>query len=281
LIRLPSFAAILAALVLAPVAPYAAPAVPDDTPADPAGAPSVEPAPAVPERPKGNIEGRASLGHRQRVVGATVFVVAADEEAPDVYLTATDEDGEFRVEGLRNDDYRVLIRRDGLGSVYKERVTVRYPFRAVVEVLMKPGEESAVWTELVSEVEAAEGRTVRLDGEVRHRQDLHVIGDVELRLVRTDSAEDPRSLRSGPTGRFAFEDLTVGSWRLEVRGAGFLPLRATLPLRRDNRLNVRLVEQPVDYKPSPWELMPTEEPIPPAGMETDGQSADPAPRTAK
>jgi hypothetical protein len=46
-----------------------------------------------------------------------------------------------------------------------------------------------------------------------------------------------------------------------------LPIRTWIYLVGDQALDVRLVLQPAAYEPSPLELMPIEDPIPPVGME--------------
>ena len=77
--------------------------------------------------------------------------------------------------------------------------------------------------------------------------------------------QDPRSLRTEPSGTFEMVDLMPGEWRLEVMGVGFLPLRQVVQLRENTELTIFLVRQPAGYDPSPLELMPPEQPIPPEG----------------
>ena len=67
-------------------------------------------------------------------------------------------------------------------------------------------------------------------------------------------------------GSFAIDELPAGGWRLEARGVGFLPLRTTLDFVDDSEVEVWMVMQPASYMPSPLDLMPEEEPLPPTGL---------------
>jgi hypothetical protein len=89
-------------------------------------------------------------------------------------------------------------------------------------------------------------------------------------MQRVDGTDEPRSTLSRADGSFAVEDLSPGAWRLEILGAGYLPIRVALDLDVDSRLTALLVPQPMNYTPAPEDLLPPEEPIPPK---------DPAPPT--
>ena len=78
-----------------------------------------------------------------------------------------------------------------------------------------------------------------------------------------DESEDPRSTLTSPDGSFEVPDLTTGSWRIEVLGAGFLSARVTVDLTEDARLAAVLVQQPANYVAPALDLIPLEEPIPP------------------
>jgi len=88
-------------------------------------------------------------------------------------------------------------------------------------------------------------------------------------MQRADGKAEPRSTLSGPDGTFAIEGLSPGTWKIEVLGAGYLPIRVPLDLQADARVTATLVPQPMNYAPAPEDLLPPEEPIPPK---------DPAPR---
>ena len=53
---------------------------------------------------------------------------------------------------------------------------------------------------------------------------------------------------------------------MTIVGVGMLPIRTWIYLAGEHALDIRLVLQPAAYEPSPLELMPIEDPIPPAGM---------------
>ena len=84
-----------------------------------------------------------------------------------------------------------------------------------------------------------------------------------MRLIRADGSEDPRQAVTTAQGQFAFDELTSGSWNLEMHGAGLLPVRTPLVLSEPTTIAAVLVLQPADYPPVIEDLMPNEEPIPP------------------
>ncbi len=148
----------------------------------------------------------------------------------------------------------------------KDRIAVRFPFRAVVEIAMSPGSGG---TAPPDEALPASAGSVVLSGEIREREG-GPMPEVRLRLVRVDGSLDPRSLRTGPDGRFEFADLPAGVWRLDIQGVGFLPMRQPLNLGRDTEASITMVRQPAQYEPSPLELMPPEQPVPPADFDGPG-----------
>ena len=208
------------------------------------------------------LQGRAAVGRRNEVVGATVLVHAR-EDASRVYLTSSGESGAFVVDGLPDGEYRVRVARTGLSPVTKDRVSVRFPFRAVVEVTMQPGTDGTALAGSASHTVTDE--RIAVQGQVRG-QDGEPMPEVRVRLVRIDGRVDPRSLRTGNDGRFAFPDLPAGEWRLGIQGVGFLSKRQPIDLSSDTELSVTLVRQPAHYEPSPLELMPPEQPVPPEGF---------------
>jgi hypothetical protein len=99
------------------------------------------------------------------------------------------------------------------------------------------------------------------------------VGELRLRLVRQDGNEDPRTVRSLADGSFDLSGFSSGVWRVEISGVGFLTQRMAIDLKGETSLTVLVVRQPPDYDPTPWDLMPSEQPIPPAGFldETAGK----------
>ena len=61
------------------------------------------------------LQGAALLGRNRHVVGATVLIRRSDETSR-FFVTASDSKGRFRVDGLPDGDYRVEVRREGLGQ---------------------------------------------------------------------------------------------------------------------------------------------------------------------
>jgi hypothetical protein len=196
-------------------------------------------------------------------VGATVLVQARENPSR-LYLTSSGEGGSFQVDGLPDGQYRVRVARAGLSPVTKEGIAVRFPFRAVVEVTMRPGRDDTAPAEPAPA--AGSGDRLALRGQVREREG-GAMPEVRLRLARIDGRFDPRSLRTGPEGGFEIPDLPSGKWRLDIQGVGFLPMRQPIDLERDTELSVVMVRQPAQYEPSPLELMPPEQPVPPEGFD--------------
>ena len=89
----------------------------------------------------------------------------------------------------------------------------------------------------------------------------------------------PIVTRTGDDGSFEVPELPTGPWRLETRIVGFLPVRVGMDFRQDTQLSVSMVAQPAGYDPSPLELMPLEEPIPPKRFRSPGPT--PAPDEAE
>jgi hypothetical protein len=212
------------------------------------------------------LQGTASLGRNRTVTGATVLVRPRAESSR-VYVTATDERGRFVLAGLADGEYAVAVWREGLQPVSKAAVAVKYPFRAVVEVLMKPleGSASPVPTPAADAAGSAVGPAIHLHGEVRDR-DGEPIEDVVVRFTHREARADPRTVRTDVEGAFEI-DLPAGAWHLLASGIGFLPLRAALAIEADTELVVSMIRQPADHDPAPLDLMPVEEPIPPEGLE--------------
>jgi hypothetical protein len=209
----------------------------------------------------GRLQGSASLGRNRGVVGATVVVRPAGEGGH-LRVTASDARGQFRVDGLLDGDYRVELRREGLATVVKEGVGLRFPARAVIEVLMQPAAAPPESRAAPSSAAVSGTAQVVVTGTVTAR-DGGTLADVPVRLVRPDGLADPWVARSGEDGSFALGPLSPGTWRFEARVVGFLPIRTPLDLGMDTRLDVSMVRQPAGYDPTPLELMPPERPVPP------------------
>lgn len=208
---------------------------------------------------RSRLQGTALDGPRRGVAGVQVLVRPEGRSGP-IWLTATDRDGRFKLEGLSDGEYRVDFYRDGYEAISKERVQVRFPFRAVVEQpLTRNARERTRWIPAgpppASDGDDADvsGTVLGPDGEPRP--------EVRVRWVRADGTRDPRTLSTDDEGRFVADGLAPGDWRLEVNGLGFLPLRAPVRIGGDRvSVTVALTAQPPDYTPTALDLLPTEEP---------------------
>jgi hypothetical protein len=214
------------------------------------------------------LQGKASLGRNRQVVGATVLVQRQDE-ASRLFVTVSDSRGSFRIDDLPDGDYRVEVRREGLAPIVKRDIGLRFPFRAVVELIMEPvGTPSADDSPAPDPAGSSDAREfVSVAGTVVERGG-QPMSDVVVRLVRTDGGVDPRTLRTGTDGTFQLVDLTAGQWRLQAQVVGYLAIWTDLVFQADTNLMISMVLQPAGYDPSPLELMPPEQPIPPAGLST-------------
>jgi len=251
---------------------------------EPAVPASPEPAAAAPAPVDrvSRLQGLVYLGRNRPVVGGVV-VVRSRADASRVWLTSTDEKGVLRIEGLRDGSYDVSVAREGLDTVAKSDVTLRFPFRAVVELAMQPSPAAVGAIAPPAGERAATASPVRLEGSVRDVA-LDPLAEARVRIVDTTGHTDPRVATTGSGGTFRFDDLPAGDWSVQVRAVGRLSIRARVDLRADTTLDAILVQQPAGYVPSPLELMPPEEPIIPEAFRLP-PAPTPAPqldvRTAK
>ncbi len=218
------------------------------------------------------LQGRASLGRNRYVVGATVLVRPADESSR-IFVTATDSKGRFRIDQLPDGTYDVELRREGLETVIKRNIGLRFPARPVIEVTMKPvAEQAAPMVAPGSGDERLDAvELVTVSGHVVHGGEP--MSDVRLRFVRRDGRVDPFTARSSSDGSFGPNRVPAGPWRLEASLVGFLPIWISVDLVRDSQLTVSMVPQPATYRPSPLELMPQEQPVLPEYRRAEGNAA--------
>jgi hypothetical protein len=210
------------------------------------------------------LQGRVHLSRTRMVVGATVLVQNQDATSR-IFVTSSDERGKFCVDDLPDGKYKVAIDREGLAPIVKENIALRFPFRAVIEMPMVPQTEPASLTSTSSQGSVASTNKILVQGQVVERGGAP-IPEVAVRFIRPDGMADPRPVRTADDGSFELSDVLAGHWRLEARGAGFLPIRIGLDLDQDAMVGVELVQQPAEYDSSPLELMPPEEPIAPADL---------------
>ena len=206
------------------------------------------------------LQGRARESRTRDVVGAMVVVQRMTDPST-YYLTTSGGDGAFSFDRLPDGDYTVRLNREGYNSEVKMGVRLKYPFRAVVEVTMEPGQPDL---SAAGDPSTAKGE-IDLAGLIRSA-DGEGLGEISVRIVRQDGSVDPLTLRTPEDGAFRFDGLPSGEWRVEIIGIGYLPVNQRLMLNADSAVAVQLVKQPPDYVPSPLELMPPEAPIAPEGF---------------
>jgi len=206
------------------------------------------------------LQGRARESRTRDVVGAMV-VVQRTADPSMYYLTTSGGDGAFFVDRLPDGDYTVRLNREGYTSEVKTGIQLKYPFRAVVEVTMEPGQPDLS----AAGDPATGGRAIDIRGSVNGAAG-NGLGEISVRIVRQDGSVDPLIVRTPEDGAFRFDAVPAGEWRLEIIGIGYLPVNQRLMLNSDSAVTVQLIEQPPDYVPSPIELMPPEAPIVPEGF---------------
>jgi len=216
-------------------------------------------APTAPTPSSGQMRGTISYGRRAPAVGAIVIVRPESAPSP-VRLATTGTSGTFGFDGLPDGVYRAEVLRDGFAPVIKSGIRVRTPFRAVVEVLLVRGETPPSAARAAGSVEGSASLrgTIRVAGGAP-------VAEVRVRLTRRDAADDARMILTDASGAFALPQLPAGRWRLDLQGAGLLPLRADLDLAGDVALEAQLAAQPANYRPLPQDLIVPEDVIPPAG----------------
>lgn len=236
------------------------------------------PAPAPPNAAQAaarvsRIQGTVILSRRNPVVGATVLLTAHDAPRR-IWVTSTDDRGEFKMDAVPAGSYRLEARRQDLASVVRDRIALNPPFRAVIELTMRPVEGGATPdTTAAPGPDAAAG--LHVTGKTVDRAG-NAVPDARLKWVDAAGRRDPANLQSGEDGTFTVEGLPPGTWRLEVLGVGFLPVRVDLPVSEDTAVTAVLVKQSAGHEPLPLDLIPPEEPIPPP-VAPKATAAAPAP----
>jgi len=209
------------------------------------------------------LQGTAMIDRRERVIGAVVMVRPEDGVAR-IYLTSTDEDGDFLLDAMPEGLYSLTLARSGYETVVKTAVALKFPFRAVVELTMQRSDD--VVPVVTRGDVSAEASAVSISGIMSDRQG-NPLSEARIRFVHPEGTADPRYVQTGTDGSFVVGDLASGVWEVEVDGVGYLPIDVDLAFTEDTEMDLRMVRQPADYEPSPFELMPPEKPTPPPGFE--------------
>lgn len=210
--------------------------------------------------PPAQIQGKVSLGRNRPVVGAVILVRSETDPGP-IWVTASDQFGQFRVQGIPDGTYRVVIRRDGLTRFEQSGLALKAPFRGIVEAVLAP----ASAPEPGSLPASAPDRSIRVSGTVTGPGGEPAVG-AEIRFIRADGSIDPRDARVGAEGTVTMDELPAGRWRVEVLDPGTIPLRATVDIVDDVDLDVRLVAQPANFEVAMEDLIPRERAKAPPGF---------------
>lgn len=223
-----------------------------------------EDAPTAPPAPgAGQMRGTVSYGRHEPAPGAVV-VVRPEGAAGPLRMATTGQDGTFGFDAVPGGRYAVAVSREGYVPVEVPGIVVRPPYRAIVEVTLRAGTgaEGADGTPAAAPASAAGPASLR--GTVRLAGG-HPVDEARVLLVRPDGAADPQVALTAADGAFAFDALPAGRWRLQILGAGLLPLRTTVELSGTVAAEAWLASQPANYKPLPQDLLVPEEAIPPPG----------------
>jgi hypothetical protein len=210
-----------------------------------------------------SLKGSARTARHRPVVGASV-VIRSGAHPGTILLTSTDGKGNLKTMKLPDGLYDIAIAKDGLTTVVKKDVQIKFPFRPVVEIDMMPENQEAASGELAVLNLQKQDETIALTGEVK-TLDGRILPDISIALVRVDGDENPVRVRSGEDGTFEWPRLAPGDWRVEIRGAGFLPIRATVSLTRSMKLLSLMVPQPAGHLLPALDLLPEEIPVYPGG----------------
>jgi hypothetical protein len=205
--------------------------------------------------PAGQMRGVITTARRTPAVGAVVLVRPEGAPSP-VRVGTTGSSGRFAFDGLVDGTYRAEVRREGYAPVVKSGIEVKAPFRAVVEVTLARGNAAPAEAPSKAEGTGAVRLTVRTSPE-------SPLAEARVRLVQAEGREDPRASLTDAKGEAAFENLPAGTWRLEILGAGLLPLRAAIDVPGEIAVEATMSPQPADYQPAPQDLIVPEEATPP------------------
>lgn len=204
--------------------------------------------------PSGQMRGLITTARRTPAVGAVVVVRPEGARTP-VRLGTTGASGRFAFDGLSDGTYRAEVRREGFAPVVKSGITVKAPFRAVVELTLVRGSDAP------APPAAAAGETGSIRLEVKNG--TIPLAEARVRLVLADGSQDPRTGLTDGDGRTVFDNLSAGTWRVEILGAGLLPLRASVEVAGEIEVEATMAPQPADYQPSPQDLIVPEDVTPP------------------
>ncbi|MBP7149674.1 MAG: carboxypeptidase regulatory-like domain-containing protein [Acidobacteria bacterium] len=168
----------------------------------------------------GRLRGEVRDPRRAPIPGARI-VATRSQAPPVIVLTATDQDGLIVVDQVPEGSYRVEAVNAGFTASSVGAVEVGGPFRAVADLVLRPGVEKVVTVELP----AGDG-DARLHASVVDDEGRPLAGAL-VRLQPVDHRADPAEGRTARDGTVELGPLPAGSWRLVVSRAGWT--RLTVP----------------------------------------------------
>lgn len=193
----------------------------------------------------------------QKIPGALVTVASLEAPA-ELAVTHADAKGFVALDGLAEGPHRMLARAPGYAPGGLDQVELGGPFRAVADLVLKPGAEVAPPIELPAGV----GSSAQIGVAVVDDEGKPLAG-VLVRCEPVGHVADPDSGRTDATGTLTLGPLAQGAYRLTVVRAGWT--RIVLPsvswTGGELRLLARL--QPTGESPAPIEdLLPPAELLP-------------------
>ena len=209
---------------------------------------------------RGQIRGEVVGSDGNALIG--IAIVLLPRSNPHVaYATSTDDHGRYGFDSLLADRYQLRTEGQGFLPLLKEPVQVQPPFRAIIDLEMEAGQETAKQDEgpdLTGLVRRVEGRFV--DGEGQPVLEGSVV------FQRLGHSEDIFYGRTDPDGYFVVNDLPAGIYDIATRSPGLIPLHLMRhPLPAMESFHLRLVAPPYPLSFRGWldDLLPAEVPLPP------------------
>jgi hypothetical protein len=188
-------------------------------------------------------------------------VVAVRRQAPAVAaLTATDEQGFLAVDRVPAGDWRLVATAPGFQPGEVDPIQVGGLFRAVANLVLKPGTGDAP----ALEAPAGTGADLSVVVQVFDDQQQALAG-VRARLAPVGMRADPVRAETGPDGSARLVAPTKGRWRLTLLRAGWTHLVTPALTWGGGELDVvaRMLPLPQGAATPVEELMPPARLLPP------------------
>ena len=211
---------------------------------------------------RGRIRGEVGLSRREKIAGVVVAMVAGSGSSG-LFLTATDADGVFLMDGLPEGLYDLIVSKDGFQPALEGGLDVHGPFRTDTDVRIRAGEGPPLVVRVVGGgATAVPGKVVLLATDPRRvpREGARF----EMRSLA--GGADPLNGETARDGRLELPPAPPGEYTLRIEAAGCLPLRLErLVVEGSGEISVRavLIERPFGYEGTPADLLPDEKPVPP------------------